>query len=162
MVFVLFRGPLWTVASLSPQSSGPQSALGYLGSPFWLSGGGFLTSASPSFAGMERGTLERIQLSARDAEGEDTYNPVLAERLIRIMSYAAQPGRQRSPREATFAREPGGSGHRRRRAACHAAGEKRTSVPARRFLPSSVSFPPPPFLQMARSAWRPWSWAACC
>ncbi|XP_077172166.1 protein CLEC16A isoform X2 [Paroedura picta] len=41
--------------------------------------------------GMELGTLERIQLSAPDAEGENAYNPVLAERLIRIMSCAAQP-----------------------------------------------------------------------
>ncbi|XP_060116778.1 protein CLEC16A [Heteronotia binoei] len=41
--------------------------------------------------GMEQGTLERIQLSAQDAEGENAYNPVLAERLIRIMSSAAQP-----------------------------------------------------------------------
>ncbi|XP_039223961.1 protein CLEC16A isoform X2 [Crotalus tigris] len=36
-------------------------------------------------------TLERIQLSARDAEEKNSYNPGLAERLIRIMSYAAQP-----------------------------------------------------------------------
>ncbi|KAM6424362.1 protein CLEC16A isoform 2-T2 [Liasis olivaceus] len=36
-------------------------------------------------------TLERIQLSAQDAEEKISYNPGLAERLIRIMSYAAQP-----------------------------------------------------------------------
>ncbi|XP_070617586.1 protein CLEC16A isoform X2 [Erythrolamprus reginae] len=36
-------------------------------------------------------TLERIQLSAQDTEEKSSYNPGLAERLIRIMSYAAQP-----------------------------------------------------------------------
>ncbi|XP_032086150.1 protein CLEC16A isoform X2 [Thamnophis elegans] len=36
-------------------------------------------------------TLERIQLWAQDAEEKNSYNPGLAERLIRIMSYAAQP-----------------------------------------------------------------------
>ncbi|XP_058013670.1 protein CLEC16A isoform X2 [Ahaetulla prasina] len=36
-------------------------------------------------------TLERIQLSAQDVEEKNAYNPGLAERLIRIMSYAAQP-----------------------------------------------------------------------
>ncbi|XP_063171040.1 protein CLEC16A isoform X4 [Candoia aspera] len=36
-------------------------------------------------------TLERIQLSAQEAEEKNSYNPGLAERLIRIMSYAAQP-----------------------------------------------------------------------
>ncbi|XP_048350285.1 protein CLEC16A isoform X3 [Sphaerodactylus townsendi] len=41
--------------------------------------------------GMEPMTLERIQLSAPDTEGENVYNPVLAERLIKIMSCAAQP-----------------------------------------------------------------------
>uniref|UniRef100_A0A8C7E5K6 C-type lectin domain containing 16A n=1 Tax=Naja naja TaxID=35670 RepID=A0A8C7E5K6_NAJNA len=35
--------------------------------------------------------LERIQLSAQDTEEKNSYNPGLAERLIRIMSYAAQP-----------------------------------------------------------------------
>ncbi|KAM3826941.1 protein CLEC16A isoform 4-T4 [Vipera latastei] len=41
--------------------------------------------------GIQPITLERIQLSARDAEEKNSYNPGLAERLIRIMSYAAQP-----------------------------------------------------------------------
>nr|XP_056722250.1 protein CLEC16A [Euleptes europaea] len=41
--------------------------------------------------GMEPVTLERIQLSPLDTKGENTYNPVLAEKLIRIMSSAAQP-----------------------------------------------------------------------
>ncbi|XP_054849163.1 protein CLEC16A isoform X2 [Eublepharis macularius] len=41
--------------------------------------------------GMEQETLERIQLSAQDAEEKNTYNPVFAERLIRIMNFAAQP-----------------------------------------------------------------------
>ncbi|XP_034988210.1 protein CLEC16A isoform X2 [Zootoca vivipara] len=41
--------------------------------------------------GIEPVTLERIQLSAQDAEEKTSYNHVLAERLIRIMNYAAQP-----------------------------------------------------------------------
>ncbi|XP_062999145.1 protein CLEC16A isoform X2 [Elgaria multicarinata webbii] len=41
--------------------------------------------------GIEPDTLERIQLSAQDAEEKNSYNHVLAERLIRIMNYAAQP-----------------------------------------------------------------------
>ncbi|XP_070811019.1 protein CLEC16A isoform X1 [Pituophis catenifer annectens] len=41
--------------------------------------------------GIKQITLERIQLSAQDAEEKNSYNPGLAERLIRIMSYAAQP-----------------------------------------------------------------------
>lgn len=36
-------------------------------------------------------TLARIQLSAQDAEDKSVYNHVLAEKLIRIMNYAAQP-----------------------------------------------------------------------
>ncbi|XP_044289259.1 protein CLEC16A isoform X2 [Varanus komodoensis] len=41
--------------------------------------------------GIEPLTLARIQLSAQDAEEKNAYNHVLAERLIRIMNYAAQP-----------------------------------------------------------------------
>uniref|UniRef100_A0A8D0DJZ4 C-type lectin domain containing 16A n=1 Tax=Salvator merianae TaxID=96440 RepID=A0A8D0DJZ4_SALMN len=41
--------------------------------------------------GIELVTLERIQLSARNAEEKTSYNHVLAERLIRIMNHAAQP-----------------------------------------------------------------------
>ncbi|XP_033023837.1 protein CLEC16A isoform X3 [Lacerta agilis] len=41
--------------------------------------------------GIDPVTLERIQLSALDAEEKTSYNHVLAERLIRIMNYAAQP-----------------------------------------------------------------------
>lgn len=37
--------------------------------------------------------LERIQLPTEHAEERNSYNHVLAERLIRIMNYAAQPGR---------------------------------------------------------------------
>uniref|UniRef100_A0A8C0C197 C-type lectin domain containing 16A n=1 Tax=Buteo japonicus TaxID=224669 RepID=A0A8C0C197_9AVES len=36
-------------------------------------------------------SLERIQLPAQHAEERNSYNHVLAERLIRIMNYAAQP-----------------------------------------------------------------------
>ncbi|XP_053132260.1 protein CLEC16A isoform X4 [Hemicordylus capensis] len=41
--------------------------------------------------GIEPVTLERIQLSAQDAEEKNAYNHVLAERLIRIMNCAAHP-----------------------------------------------------------------------
>ncbi|XP_067317458.1 protein CLEC16A isoform X1 [Anolis sagrei] len=41
--------------------------------------------------GIQPVTLERIQLSAEGAEEKNTYNPVLAERIIRIMNFAAQP-----------------------------------------------------------------------
>ncbi|KAH0632055.1 hypothetical protein JD844_020109 [Phrynosoma platyrhinos] len=41
--------------------------------------------------GIEPVTLERIQLSAQGEEEKNSYNHVLAERLIRIMNYAAQP-----------------------------------------------------------------------
>ncbi|XP_066496616.1 protein CLEC16A isoform X1 [Tiliqua scincoides] len=41
--------------------------------------------------GIQPVTLARIQLSAQDAEEKNAYNHVLAEKLIRIMNYAAQP-----------------------------------------------------------------------
>ncbi|XP_057223263.1 protein CLEC16A isoform X5 [Malurus melanocephalus] len=41
--------------------------------------------------GLDSVKLERIQLPAQHAEERNSYNHVLAERLIRIMSYAAQP-----------------------------------------------------------------------
>ncbi|KAJ6655994.1 hypothetical protein lerEdw1_004579 [Lerista edwardsae] len=41
--------------------------------------------------GIRSATLARIQLSAQDAEQNGVYNHVLAEKLIRIMNYAAQP-----------------------------------------------------------------------
>nr|XP_032635517.1 protein CLEC16A isoform X10 [Chelonoidis abingdonii] len=41
--------------------------------------------------GIDPVKLERIQLPAQHAEEKSSYNHVLAERLIRIMNYAAQP-----------------------------------------------------------------------
>ncbi|XP_014792038.1 PREDICTED: protein CLEC16A isoform X2 [Calidris pugnax] len=41
--------------------------------------------------GIDPVKLERIQLPAQHAEERNSYNHVLAERLIRIMNYAAQP-----------------------------------------------------------------------
>ncbi|NWX74135.1 CL16A protein, partial [Alca torda] len=41
--------------------------------------------------GIDPVKLERIQLPAQHAEDRNSYNHVLAERLIRIMNYAAQP-----------------------------------------------------------------------
>ncbi|XP_065588391.1 protein CLEC16A isoform X4 [Cyrtonyx montezumae] len=41
--------------------------------------------------GIDPVKLERIQLSAQHGEERNSYNHVLAERLIRIMNYAAQP-----------------------------------------------------------------------
>ncbi|XP_015498496.1 protein CLEC16A isoform X4 [Parus major] len=41
--------------------------------------------------GLDSVKLERIQLPAQHAEERNSYNHVLAERLIRIMNYAAQP-----------------------------------------------------------------------
>ncbi|XP_061455161.1 protein CLEC16A isoform X6 [Rhineura floridana] len=41
--------------------------------------------------GIQPVTLERIQLSAQNAEEKASYNHVLAERLIRIMNYTTQP-----------------------------------------------------------------------
>ncbi|NXH21222.1 CL16A protein, partial [Bucco capensis] len=41
--------------------------------------------------GIDPVKLERIQLPAQDAEERNSYNHVLAEGLIRIMNYAAQP-----------------------------------------------------------------------
>ncbi|NXK96253.1 CL16A protein, partial [Formicarius rufipectus] len=41
--------------------------------------------------GIDPVKLERIQLPAQQAEERNSYNHVLAERLIRIMNYAAQP-----------------------------------------------------------------------
>lgn len=42
--------------------------------------------------GLDSVKLERIQLPAQNAEERNSYNHVLAEGLIRIMNYAAQPG----------------------------------------------------------------------
>lgn len=42
--------------------------------------------------GIDPVKLERIQLPAQHAEERNSYNHVLAEGLIRIMNYAAQPG----------------------------------------------------------------------
>lgn len=52
----------------------------------------FLQRVAVSLPGMDAEKLERIQLPVPSAAEKTIYNHLLAERLIRIMNNAAQPG----------------------------------------------------------------------
>lgn len=90
----------------------------------------------PLCEGINRDLLERLQLPVPDQE-RSSYSLVLVERLIRVMSQAAQPGNERT---LTI--------------------QWRQSVAVRAVISNKEQM----FcvcVQKAKCAWRRWSWAAC-